>query len=328
MARVDREGEEDESNEFNGDAEESEHDDAPSYQLDVGEKRMMDPNYVFCPEAHRRQILRLFIHHLCRHPFFPMTSGSFQTKEEIQRASVYQMYTFCRERGLAEVWAYLWNSWYSCWDLWARSSSGTHLSRVRTTMITENHWKRLKHGYLRFKTRSPLDQTVFIITYSTINSYIYSSNVLEPDYRIGRSRALTSWQRAFKTAWNDLSKKQLSSRDYHTDVLSWTCRCGTQDTHTFHLCKHLVHYSKKPPMAFWEEIHRRRTMPLYRHSHLGNQDHGTGNTSDGDDQDRETTRLALSQFMNLKRTHSSAELDPLSHINPNRHRQCRGWAPP
>ncbi|KAF8316685.1 uncharacterized protein EI90DRAFT_2814810, partial [Cantharellus anzutake] len=113
---------------------------------------------------------------------------------------------FCQECGLTEAWAYLWNSWYSKWDLWARSSCESHLSHVCTTMITENHWKCLKHGYLRFKTRSPLDQTVYIIVYSTINSYIHTSHFLEPDWHLGRSRPLTTWQRAFKSAWNELEK--------------------------------------------------------------------------------------------------------------------------
>ena len=273
----------------------------------------MDTNYIFCPEPHRRQILKLFTHHLCRHPFFPTPSGSYQTKEEIQWATVYQMYTFCCECGLTEAWAYLWNSWYSHWNLWACSSSGTRLSRIRTTMITENHWKRLKHGYLRFKTWSPLDQTVFIIINSMLYSYIHTSNTLDPDYRIGRSRALTSWQRAFKASWNSLANRQLSTRWYYTDVPNWTCRCGTQDMHTYHLCKHLVHHAQKPPMAFWEEIWRRRVMPLYQHSHLGNRDYGMGNTSDGDDQDCEGRRYGLSQFTSQKRTRLSPELkDPVN----------------
>ncbi|KAF8334611.1 uncharacterized protein EI90DRAFT_2896046, partial [Cantharellus anzutake] len=78
------------------------------------------PDYMFCLEGHHCQILRLFTHHLCQHPFFPTPSGSSQTKEEIHCASVHQMYTFCHECGLTEVWAYLWSSWYSCWDLWCK----------------------------------------------------------------------------------------------------------------------------------------------------------------------------------------------------------------
>ncbi|KAF8317842.1 uncharacterized protein EI90DRAFT_3021242 [Cantharellus anzutake] len=65
-------------------------------------------------------------------------------------------------------------------------------------------------------------ETVFIITYSTINSYIHTSNMLEPDYRIGRGHTLTCWQCTFKTAWNDLSKRQPSSHHYHMDIPNWT----------------------------------------------------------------------------------------------------------
>ncbi|KAF8318862.1 uncharacterized protein EI90DRAFT_2941296 [Cantharellus anzutake] len=109
---------------------------------------MTDPAYEFCPKAHRWQLLRKFTQHLCRHPFFPSPSSNFENFRDIQRACVYDMYVFCREHGLTEAWAYLWNSWYSKWDLWAQSSCESRLSHVRTTMITENHWKSLKHGYL------------------------------------------------------------------------------------------------------------------------------------------------------------------------------------
>ncbi len=205
----------------NGD--DSEHDDMPEYELEEGEKQVTDPDYVFCPEVHCRQLLRKFSKHLCQHPFFPTSSGTYQTSSEIHRACVYDMYTFCCDCGLTEAWAYLWNSWYGCWNLWARSSCESRLSRIRTTMITENHWKRLKHGYLRFKIRSPLDQTVYIIAYSTIDSYIHSANILEPKWRLSRGRPLTPWQRAFKTAWVELTKRCVSGRNYGTDVVDWTC---------------------------------------------------------------------------------------------------------
>jgi len=101
----------------NGD--DSERDDMPEYELEEGEKQVTDPDYVFCPEVHRRQLLRKFSKHLCQHPFFPTSSGTYQTSSEIHRACVYDMYTFCHDRGLTEAWAYLWNSWYGCWNLWA-----------------------------------------------------------------------------------------------------------------------------------------------------------------------------------------------------------------
>src|SRR5260370_38232800 len=118
-------------------------------------------------------------------------------------------------------------------------------------MITENHWKHLKHGYLWFKVQSPLDQTIDIIAHFTIDSYIHSAYILEPEWCLSRGHPLTTWQCAFKTAWIELSKQCISGRNYNTNVTDWTCCCGTQDAHTFHLCKLLVHPAGNPAMASW-----------------------------------------------------------------------------
>src|SRR5258705_10100873 len=85
--------------------------------------------------------------------------------------------------GLMEVWAYLWESWYKSWDLWARSSSQLHLSCICTTMISENHWKCIKHSYLHLKTQSPLDQSVYIISYKVINAYTHTAATHSPPGR-------------------------------------------------------------------------------------------------------------------------------------------------
>ncbi|KAF8342172.1 uncharacterized protein EI90DRAFT_3116098 [Cantharellus anzutake] len=63
-------------------------------------------------------------------------------------------------------------------------------------------------------------------------------------------------------------------------------------------------------------------MPLYQYSHLGNRDHSTGNTSDGDDQDRKGTRLALSQFTRQKCICSSPDLSPLADPVSKRAKTC------
>ena len=40
----------------------------------------------------------------------------------IRRQAVSETYQFCYQRGLREVWGYLWTSWYApkVWKLWAR----------------------------------------------------------------------------------------------------------------------------------------------------------------------------------------------------------------
>src|SRR5258707_3699500 len=79
-------------------------------------------------------------------------------------------------------------------------------------------------------------------------------------------------------------------------VVDWTCCCSTQDAHTFHLCKHLVHSAGTLPMAFWEEIYHHQVKPLDQHSHLSNWLMQSGTMSDSDDQDHEGARQALTDF--------------------------------
>src|SRR5258708_12027031 len=92
----------------NGD--DSEHDDMPEYELEEGKKQVTDPDYVFCPEVHHWQLLWKFSKHLCRHPFFPTSSSTYQTLSEIHHACVYDMYTFCCDCGLTDPCAYLCHS--------------------------------------------------------------------------------------------------------------------------------------------------------------------------------------------------------------------------
>lgn len=134
---------------------EGEDEDGPDWMFADDEKKAKDPTYTFCPAVHRKQILRLFTRHFCRHSMFKnQTRRQRQTPVQIRRGCVRQMYTFCKARGLREVWAYMWNQWYRppMWRLWARSTS-PRLSRLRTTMTTENHWKQIKHDYLLRETR-------------------------------------------------------------------------------------------------------------------------------------------------------------------------------
>ncbi len=80
--------------------EDSEHNDMPEYELEEGEKQVMDPDYVFCPEVHHWQILQKFTKHLCQHLFFLTSSGTYQTSSEICCTCVYDMYTFCCDHSL------------------------------------------------------------------------------------------------------------------------------------------------------------------------------------------------------------------------------------
>ena len=247
---------------------ESESEDAPAWLLDAGENLSTDADYMFCPAAHRRQILHLFTRHFCLHPSFPEHDGIWHA-EKIRSNSVYEMYQFCHVRGLREVWGYMWACWYSpkMWQLWARSTT-PYISRLRTTMNVENFWRQLKHDHLHRFVHPRLDQLVWIIIYKVTPAYMARAEILEDSYRLGRSKQLTTYQKYFKVAWKKLEQAQVSNRQYNTNVADWTCTCGWQKYNRHHLCKHLVQAVNPPPARFWREVIRRRVKPIYRHPAL------------------------------------------------------------
>lgn len=265
--------------------------DAPDWAFEEGETKSKDPNYVFCPAPHRPKVLQLFTEHYCRHPIFlSRHDGLPHTAAQIREKAVQEMYLHCKRNSLAEVWAYMWTNWYAPkkWVLWARSSSA-HLSRLRTTMTVENHWKQLKHHYLHFQTRPRLDHAIFIICTRLIPDFMLRAETLEDAHRLGRPRGLTTFQKTFKASWRRKAAAQVSGREYKTDVLRWQCSCGAQELDAHHICKHLVQAVPTPEPKFFTEVVRRRTVPLYRHRCLhplgvvqeySPQD---GSVSDGDD---------------------------------------------
>jgi hypothetical protein len=271
--------------------------DGPDWMFEDGETSSKDPNYVFCPAAHRAEILRLFTKHFCQHPLFPerLKDGNWDAKT-IRRNAVWEMYTFCYLRGLREVWGYLWTSWYSPkrWELWARSTSAL-ISRLRTTMNVEAFWKVLRHNYLHDAARPRLDQLVWILIHEVTPTHFTQVLQLDDLVRAGRSRPLTTYQKYMKTKWKKLESQPVSNKEYDTSVPSWTCNCGSQKYDCHSLCKHLVQRVGTLPARFWQEIYRRRTVPIYRHPELVDKALGTtksdssaseddsGTVTDGDD---------------------------------------------
>ncbi|XP_006462497.1 hypothetical protein AGABI2DRAFT_119353 [Agaricus bisporus var. bisporus H97] len=272
--------------------------DGPDWMFDTGEVTSKDPAYVFCPAAHRRTLLHLFTKHFCQHPIFDEVDGPWDSKK-IRREAIWEMYNFCQRRGLAEVWGYMWASWYSpaMWKLWARSTSPL-LSRLRTTMSVENFWRQLKHDFLHRFVHPRLDTLTWILIYEVTPSYFAKIDILDDTYRWGRSKSLSNYQKYFKKSWKKLELATISGRKTHrTSVQEWTCTCGRQKFDRHHLCKHLVRAVPPPGANFFLEIVRRRTKPIYKHpklvSRIGeppNEDciHDTerldsGSITDGDD---------------------------------------------
>ena len=164
--------------------------DGPSWMFEEGETLSRDPDYIFCPAPHHKGILRLFTRHFCQHPLLPERDGKLSAVE-IRCQAVYDMYNFCRVRGIREVWGYMWSSWYSpkMWCLWARSTS-PRISRLRTTMAVENFWRQLKHNYLHNVAHPRLDHLVWILINRVTPAYLARSEILDNNFRLGRTRPL------------------------------------------------------------------------------------------------------------------------------------------
>ena len=87
--------------------------DDPEWDFEEGESRdtprVKDLTYEFCPAPHRKPILRLFTKHFCQHPAFSERNEGPCSATEIRKRAVLEMYQFCRQRGLREVWGYLYS---------------------------------------------------------------------------------------------------------------------------------------------------------------------------------------------------------------------------
>ena len=175
--------------------EDVEQDNGPDWMFEEGETAVQDHNYVFCPSQHRRGALCLLTKHFCQHPLLPDQTGTHSAKE-IQETAVREMYLYCRQRSLQELWAYMYTSWYqpSQWVLWARSAS-PRLFRFRTTMACENFFKQLKHHFLHHVHRARLDHLIYIIVVNLIPSYMQRADLLDDTFCLGRARTLTPRQK-------------------------------------------------------------------------------------------------------------------------------------
>ncbi|KAK6992406.1 hypothetical protein R3P38DRAFT_3331190 [Favolaschia claudopus] len=177
------------------------------------------------------------------------------------------MYLFCFQRGLREVWGYMWSAWYcpAKWKLWARSTSEDFIGRWRTTMTVENLWRNLKHRTLHDFVHPRLDQVFYLIISDLIPTFSAKMQIFERDFRAGRSNSLTPWQKCFKADWKKLSCRPLGSQQYEIDLSSWTCTCGQQKYNAYLLCKHLVQSFHAPEPEFFQTVIRRRVQPFYSH---------------------------------------------------------------
>ena len=220
--------------------------------------------YEFCPLPHRPPILHLLTKHFCLHPLLPERHGKPRTSHLIHCDSVNEIYLYCKNNHLREVWAYLWTNWYTPdkWKLWARSAHPHAIPRKRTTMVVEAMWRNLKRFVLHLHNRPRVDFATFALVTKALPLYRRKLLRILDDPRKGRAGSLNGEQIPIKKAWLALYIREAKG-DYDTNVLWWTCSCGTQKYHSYLLCKHLVKKLPLPPNDWWTTVVRRHTPPFY-----------------------------------------------------------------
>ncbi len=133
-------------------------------------------------------------------------------------------------------------------------------------MTVENFWRFLKHETLHHLLHPRLDQLVWLLVTEVSPQFDAKMRKFGDDYRPGRSRELSPFQKAFKANWQKLQQAKIDNiGKYMVNVEDWTCTCGQQKYNTFVLCKHLVQSVEDPPPRFFQEVVRRRVIPFYRH---------------------------------------------------------------
>ncbi|KAF7426653.1 hypothetical protein PC9H_009022 [Pleurotus ostreatus] len=223
---------------------------------------------IFCPDDLRVQLVDMVELHFCAHPLIPGYAAP--SAPGIRHWAVKQMYDFCVANDLREAWAYLWENWYrkGRWELWARCEY-ERIPRLKTTMILESHWRRIKKDFLHHFHKPRVDLLVWILVTKMAPAYYRKLDLATRD--IGRFRELPSWRKAFKRDWKRALKKPITvplNIKYRPDTYRWVCTCPHFSKSRFLLCKHLVQAAPPVEPIFFLEVIRNRTTPFWTHVSL------------------------------------------------------------
>ncbi|KAH9959718.1 hypothetical protein BGW80DRAFT_1131454, partial [Lactifluus volemus] len=126
--------------------------------------------HTFCPPLYRDPIINMMERHYCAHPSIPGFCPP--DAKLIKKWAVQRMYDFCLRHKLPEVWVYLWENWYRAgrWELWARCAHKL-IPVLKTTMILESHWRRIKHDFLHHFHMPRCDLLVWILVTKLVPTY-------------------------------------------------------------------------------------------------------------------------------------------------------------
>ena len=170
-------------------------------------------------------------------------------------------------------------------------------------MVVESLWKHVKRRDLAQFNRPRLDLVTHIVITNVLPRVNRTLAYIRGIRRVGRAKALASWQVDFKADWLDMSctdehrlvmkelklwktpantkgraerlaeiaeEEQRQSGTYHTDLQQWTCSCPAYLISRFLLCTHLVRLANtaldnKPltSLRFFFDLQRCHHPPYY-----------------------------------------------------------------
>lgn len=222
--------------------------------------------------AERDIVLGMVCRHFNSHSLIPDKNGTYRSATVIHQESATEIYRWCRARNYVYLWAYLYTNWYcpGQWELWARSANAEEIPVLKTTMVVESHWRKVKHDYLHRFNRPRIDLVIWILMSRLIPDAV---NRMEALVEGNNRQAIASWRKCFKRQWKDLTTRevQIQSIDkYHTNPYKWTCACPAFLESRFLVCKHLLHCHERieAPIAFFPTIRRHRVSPFWHHEQL------------------------------------------------------------
>lgn len=220
----------------------------------------------------RDTVLEIFSRHYNAHPLIPDHNGTYRSPENIYKECITEIYSWCRARNYFRLWAYLYINWYKPgqWELWARSANGREIPILKTTMIVESHWRKIKHDYLHRFNRPRIDLVIWVLISRVIPNAL---NRMEAIRNNDNRKASASWRKAFKKEWKQFKDREIdpkSIQKYHTNPTMWTCACDAFLSSRFLICKHIIHRYDPitDPITFFTRVRRQRVSPFWVDKHL------------------------------------------------------------
>ncbi|KAE8238675.1 hypothetical protein A4X13_0g8421 [Tilletia indica] len=227
------------------------------------------PGRLEIPKDQNEMMINFVSRHFNLHPLFPNLAGTTLTSEPIRIQAATETYLFCRQRGWARLWAYLWTNWYNPddWKLWARSSHPT-IPVLKTTMICESHWRLIKHDYLHRFSRPRIDHVIHILRTRVLPQIVMRiTSLLTGNLRM----AMPSWRKEFVKLWRKSEGREVSPESltrYRTSPDLWVCGCEAFLGSRFLICKHLISMVQPMSTSNLKRIQRHREPPLWTHPAL------------------------------------------------------------